>query len=223
VLIESALLSTPMKVAGAAATGVVLFHALLTAPWRSWLEDRERQVVWLASLALLVVIWSMQAGITPGLSFRFLLMTMLTLMHGWQLAVIGAALVLAVLSFTGQADWGSYGPSLLCVAIVPVFFTVRMHELVHAKLPHNYFIYFFLTVFLGSALAFNVAGLARLVLLAADGSLDAAHVGSEYFAFLPLMSFGEGVVNGMFMAMSVVFQPQWVMSFDDRLYLRRRD
>ena len=222
-LIEAALLSTPMKVAGAAATGVVLFHAALTAPWRGWIDDGERQFVWLASLGLLVLIWSMQAGVTPGLSFRFLLVTMLTLMHGWQLAVIGAALVLAVLSFTGHADWGSFGPNFLCVAVVPAFFTVWMHELVHAKLPHNYFVYFFLTVFLGSALAFNVAGLARLAMLASDGTLASARVGSEYFAFLPLMSFGEAFVNGMFMAMSVVFQPHWVMSFDDRLYLRRRD
>jgi uncharacterized membrane protein len=36
------------------------------------------------------------------------------------------------------------------------------------------------------------------------------------------MSFGEGVVNGMFMAMAVVYRPRWVMSFDDRLYLVRR-
>jgi uncharacterized membrane protein len=93
---------------------------------------------------------------------------------------------------------------------------------VHARLPHNYFIYFFLTVFLGSALAFNLAGLTRIGVLALSGSLDAAHVGDEYFAILPLMSFGEGVVNGMVMAMSVVYRPRWVMSFDDRLYLYKR-
>jgi uncharacterized membrane protein len=82
---------------------------------------------------------------------------------------------------------------------------------------------FFVTVFLGAALAFNLAGLARIAILAAGGTLDDAHVGDEYFAILPLMSFGEGVVNGMFMAMAVVYRPRWVMSFDDRLYLVRRD
>jgi uncharacterized membrane protein len=222
VLIEGSLLSAAMKIAGGAAGAVVLGYAALTAPWRAWLDEPERQWVWLGSLAVLVVIWSMQAGITPGLSFRFLLVTMLTLMHGWQLAVIGAALVLVVLSFSGRADWSSFGPSLLCVAIVPALFTARWHELVHAKLPHNYFVYFFLTVFLGSALAFNLAGLARLALLALGGTLDVSHVGSEYLAYLPLMSFGEGVANGMFMAMAVVYRPRWVMSFDDRLYLARR-
>ena len=97
-----------------------------------------------------------------------------------------------------------------------------VHELVHARLPHNYFIYFFVTVFAGSALAYNLAGLSRVALLAASGSLDAAHVGPAYFAVLPLMSFGEAFVNGMVMAMAVVYRPKWVMSFDDRLYLRGR-
>jgi uncharacterized membrane protein len=49
------------------------------------------------------------------------------------------------------------------------------------------------------------------------------HVGPEYFAVLPLMSFGEAFVNGMVMAMMVVYRPKWVMSFDDRLYLRKGD
>jgi uncharacterized membrane protein len=164
----------------------------------------------------------MKAGITPGLSVRFLLVTSLTLMHGWQLAVIGAALVLGVLSFTGQADWDAFGANLLCMAIVPAFVTAWLHEFVHARLPHNYFIYFFITVFLGSAIAYNLAGLARIALLALSGSLEAVHAGPEYFAILPFMSFGEAFVNGMVMAMAVVYRPRWVMSFDDRLYLRRK-
>jgi len=168
-------------------------------------------------------VWSMKAGISPGLSLRFLMVTALTLMHGWQLAVIGGAMALAVLAVVGQSAWGSFGADLLCVVIVPALVTAWLHELVHARLPHNYFIYFFVTVFAGSALAYNLAGLSRVALLAASGSLDAAHVGPEYFAVLPLMSFGEAFVNGMVIAMAVVYRPQWVMSFDDRLYLRRGD
>jgi uncharacterized membrane protein len=49
-----------------------------------------------------------------------------------------------------------------------------------------------------------------------------AHVGPEYFAILPFMSLGEAVANGMIVATAVVFRPQWVMSFDDRLYLFQR-
>jgi uncharacterized membrane protein len=222
-LIEPELLTTGTRLATGLMTATGLVVAALTAPWRIWLGDRERQWVWLGLAGFLVALWSMKAGISPGLSVRFLMITTLTLMHGWQLAVLGAALALAVLCFTGQAAWSSFGADLLCMALVPALFTAWFHELVHARLPHNYFVYFFVTVFLGAALAFNLAGLARIAILAAGGTLDDAHVGDEYFAILPLMSFGEGVVNGMFMAMAVVYRPRWVMSFDDRLYLVRRD
>ncbi len=59
------------------------------------------------------------------------------------------------------------------MAVVPALFTAWFHEQVHARLPHNYFIYFFITTFLGAALAFNLAGLLRVGLIAASGTLDA--------------------------------------------------
>jgi uncharacterized membrane protein len=220
-LVEPQLIDTGARIATGVVAAIVLGLAIVSAPWRVWLDDRERRWVWLGSLSLLVGIWSMKAGITPGLSVRFLLITALTLMHGWQLAVIGAALVLVVLSLTGQAAWSSFGANLLCMGIVPAVFTAALHEFVHARLPHNYFIYFFVTVFVGAALSFNLAGLARLGILAASGTLATAHVGAEYLAILPFMSFGEAFANGMVMAMAVVYRPKWVMSFDDRLYLKR--
>jgi uncharacterized membrane protein len=220
-LVEPELLGTGTRIAAFVLSGATLATAIVSAPWRVWLEDRERQRVWLVSLGVLVAIWAMKAGITPGLSLRFLLMTALTLMHGWQLAVIGGAMALAVMNVVGLAAWPSFGADLLCVVIVPAVVTAQVHQLVHARLPHNYFIYFFVTVFVGAAVAYNLAGLARVGLLAASGSLDAAHVGPEYFAVLPLMSFGEAFLNGMVMAMMVVYRPRWVMSFDDRLYLKR--
>jgi uncharacterized membrane protein len=221
-LVEPELLGVGTRIVAGVLAAAALGLAAIGAPWRIWLDDRERQWVWLMGLAVLLGVWSMKAGITPGLSLRFLLVTALALMHGWQLAVIGAALVLVVLSITGQAAWSSFGANLLCMAVVPAMFTAWFHEFVHSRLPHNYFVYFFVTVFLGSALAFNLAGLARLAVLASSGTVEAAHVGPEYFAVLPFMSFGEATVNGMVMAMAVVYRPRWVMSFDDRLYLRKR-
>ena len=220
-LIEAGLLSGSVNFVASAAGSAALAFAAFRAPWSAWLADSERQWVWFGSMALLLVVWSMKAGITPGLSVRFVLVTALTLMHGWHLAVIAGALVLAVLSYLGMAEWSLYGTNLLCMAVVPALFTAWFHEQVHARLPHNYFIYFFITTFLGAALAFNLAGLLRVGLIAASGTLDAVHVGPEYFAILPLMSFGEAVVNGMIIGMAVIYRPRWVMSFDDRLYLAK--
>ena len=218
-LIEGGLLSGGVAVVASALGGVGLAYALHGAPWKAWLADRERQWVWFSTMALVLVVWAMKAGITPGLSVRFLLVTAVTLMFGWELAVAAGALVLAVLSYAGQAEWSYYGANLLCTAVVPALFTAWLHEQVHSRLPLNYFVYFFVTAFLGSALAYNLAGLARVVLVAASGTLETAAVGPEYFAILPLMSFGEAVANGMLIGMAVVYRPRWVMSFDDRSYL----
>jgi uncharacterized membrane protein len=221
-LLEAGLLNGGVNIVASAFGCLALAIALYSAPWRAWLGDGERQWVWFGSMALLVVVWSMKAGITPGLSVRFLLVTALTLMHGWQLAIVAGALVLIVLSVVGIADWQLFGANLLCMTVVPALFTAWFHEQVHARLPHNYFIYFFVTTFLGAALGFNLAGLVRVALMAASGTLDATHAGPEYFAILPFMSFGEAVVNGTIIGMAVVYRPKWVMSFDDRLYLHRR-
>ena len=222
-LIEADLLRGGSSIVAAAVGGVSLAFALHGAPWRAWLSDPERQRVWFASVTLLFIVWSMKAGITPGLSVRFLMVTALTLMHGWQLAVVAGAVVLAMMGCTGAADWGAFGANLLCMAVVPALFTAWLHEQVHTRLPPNYFIYFFVTTFLGAALAFNLAGLARFALVAASGTLATAQVGPEYLAILPLMSLGEAVVNGTIIGMAVVYQPGWVMSFYDRVYLRRRE
>jgi uncharacterized membrane protein len=154
---------------------------------------------------------------------RFLLVTASVLLHGRALTILGAALVLVALSLVGVADWVSFGPNLLCTAVVPALFAGRLHEIVHRRLPHNYFVYFFLSVFLGSALAWNVAALARgLLLLLSDQPSTSADSGEDLLALLPLMSFGEAFINGLLVATAAVYRPRWVMSFDAGTYFARR-
>jgi uncharacterized membrane protein len=201
---------------------VLLAQAIATAPWRAWLGEPERQHVWLGSVVIALAMWAMKAGLTPGLSFHFLLATALTLMHGWQLAIVGLAIVLTILAVVTPGHWEAWGLYLLAEGAVPVLFISALHKWVQRWLPHNYFIYFFVTVFAGSMVAFNLAGAARIGLLAAAGVLPPADLADEWLAFLPMMSFGEPFLNGIILAMAVVYRPRWVASFDDRLYLARR-
>ena len=93
----------------------------------------------------------------------------------------------------------------------------------HRRLPQNYFVYLFVSAFFGAALAWNLAALARglLLLLSGQPAMD-AQVGEDYAALLPLMSFGEAFINGLLIATVAVYRPQWVMSFDDGAYLTKR-
>lgn len=225
--IEAALL-TPAGVATTTLAATCLtVGAYLVAPWSSWLARGDRQHVWLATLVLLLVIGSMRAGITPGLSLQFGLATTLTLMHGAPLALFGIAAVYgadcawAQYAAGGPEAWNAWGANTLCYGALPVAFVAALRELVQRRLPHNYFVYFFVTVFAGSLLASLLAGGARLALLAANGTLPAAQVGPEFLAYAPMLAFAEAFVNGALLAVAVAFRPEWVASFDDRLYLSR--
>ncbi|MEZ5458259.1 MAG: hypothetical protein R3E65_02665 [Steroidobacteraceae bacterium] len=93
----------------------------------------------------------------------------------------------------------------------------------HDRLPRNYFVYFFVSVFLGSALAWNLGALTRALLLTLSGQpAMSADTGEDYLAILPLMSFGEAFINGIVISAAVMFRPNWVRSFDDRAYLWKR-
>lgn len=218
-LIESVLLSSPVRLGASLLAALAVVLALAQRPWRGWLDDGERRAVWLASLVLLAAVWSLHAGFVPGSSLRFLLVTAFVLLHGWALAILGATLVLVVLSSIGVAEWASLGPNLLCTAVVPALFAARLHEIVHRRLPRNYFVYFFVSVFLGSALAWLLAAAARAALLSWSGQPPmGAEVGEDVLALLPLMGFGEAFINGILMATTAVYRPRWVMSFDDGAY-----
>lgn len=206
--------------ATSACAAALLALAAAGAPWRSWLGRADRQHVWLGSVVLALGVWAMQAGLTPGLEFHFLLATALTLMHGWRLALVGLGIVVTVLAALQPDTRSLWGVYVLAEGAVPVLFIEALRRAVERRLPHNYFVYFFVTVFAGSVLAFNLAGAARIGFLTAAGALDPSRVAAEWLAFLPMMSFGEPFLNGALIAVAVVYRPQWVMSFDDRLYLR---
>ena len=52
---------------------------------------------------------------------------------------------------------------------------------------------------------------------AADVLLD------EYLPFFLLLAFSEAFATGMALTVLVIYRPQWVMTFDDALYFRKRE
>jgi uncharacterized membrane protein len=219
--LESSLLTPAVRLAVALTALPCIAVAAVRAPWRTWLARSDRQHVWLGSLVLLMLVWTLRAGITPGLTVQFLLTSALTLMHGWALAVVGVGIVLLADAVQHRA-LADLPANLLCSGIVPATVTWLVHRVVEARLPHNYFVYFFVTAFAGSFAAFVLASLARLALLWLSSAVPAAQVGDEYLLLLPMLGLAEAFMNGLVMAIAVVYSPGWVASFDDRRYLHGR-
>ena len=97
----------------------LLIWAVRLAPW-SRLAVAGRLNIWLGCIVVLTLLWSMKAGVQPGLSLHLVGATMMTLMFGPALAVVGLAAVLAAVTLNGGGDWASIGLSTLISIAVPV-------------------------------------------------------------------------------------------------------
>ncbi len=203
--------------------GYVLYACLLVAavsqaPW-STLKDNERMHVYLGTCVGLMVIWTVKAGISPGLSFHYLGATLFTLMFGWRLALVGFSLVLAGTTLSIGADWLGFAMTMLCKGALPILVSHGLHRLFQEKLPAHVFIYIFLNAFFTAALAVLASSLAVAAILGYAGAYTSQHLLSEYLAFAPLMMFSEAWVTGMLIAIFVGYRPGWLSTFEDSRYL----
>jgi uncharacterized membrane protein len=194
-----------------------------TAPWRR-LADSAQLNVWLGTVVMLVLAWSLKAGVKPGLNLHLLGAMMFTLMFGRQLAIIGLSVVLAAVTFNGelqgqQSAWLAYGLNALVLAVLPPLLAEAIRDRVDRFLPTNFFIYVFVTAFFGSGATVMTIGLLASVLLWLAGIYPAALLLEDYLPYYFLLGFAEAWLNGAMVTLMVVYAPHWVGSFDDRRYL----
>jgi len=199
----------------------LLLVAARRAPWQR-LGDGERIHVYLGSCVALMVIWTIKAGVNPGLSFHYLGATLVTLMFGWELAFIGLSVALLGTTIGQGGDWGAFCVNMLVKGALPVLFSHWLLRLVQGRLPSNVFIYIFINAFFGAALALLVGHVAVAGVLGAAGAYTGAYLVSEYLAFTPLMMFSEAWITGMLVAIFVGYRPNWLTTFEDSTYLHGR-
>lgn len=201
---------------------LVWIGCLRFAPWRR-LSDAAQSNIWLGAIVLLSLLWSMKAGVKPGLNLHLLGATTLTLMFGRELAIAGFSLVLAAVTFnqslTGIDAWQAYPLNALVLAVFPVVVADTVRRLVERWLPENFFVYVFITAFFGAGLTAVSTGLLATLLLWVADVYPADMLFEDYFPYFLLLGFSEAWLNGAVVTMMVVYAPHWVTSFDDRRYL----
>lgn len=197
----------------------VLALALKTAPWSAMRQNRRLQHFFLGATVFLMVMWSMRAGISPGLGIHFLGVTALTLIFGWDLAILAGSLALVGMVFIGREGWDSLPVNAVCSVILPVLVSSLIVKLVEAKLEKNFFVYLFLCGFFGAGVSAAVSGLSTGAALWLDDVYSWQKITHEYVRYLPLIMFPEGLMNGIIMTGMLVFHPDWVRTFDARRYI----
>jgi len=195
----------------------VLLWALYRAPW--WrIRHGEGQHLFLGACALAVVLWSIRAGVTPGLNFHLLGASLITLMFGWEFAIIILSIALAGITGYGRAGWDMFSLNGVMMILLPVLVSYRIFLIVDRKMP-NFFIYVLACGFFGAGLTVAIAGLVAMLVLWLGGVYSIDHLANNYLPYFPLLMFPEGFLNGWLTAVLVGFKPHWMRTFRDERYI----
>lgn len=197
---------------------LVLLGAVRHADWRR-LKDPEVLNVWLGMIVLLVLVWSLKAGVKPGLSLHLLGATLFTLCFGAPLAVIGLSLVLLGVVVNGEADGWAYALNALVLIGGGVGLSSLFTRRVQQYLPRHFFVFIFVNGFFGAAFTIVGVGVLSSALLVLSGAYEAGYLLGDYLPYFILLGFSEAWLSGMMVTLFVVYRPKWVASFDDSRYL----
>lgn len=203
-----------------ALSAIWLGWATLGCNWRALLDNRGAQHFFFGSSLVIAAFWIMKAGILPGLSFHILALTAVTLMMGWRLTMVSAALAQTGLLLIGQLEWSMLGYQLLFGCFMPIAFSFWFYCLVYKRLTHNPFIYILVAGFLNAGFTHAFSDITNSLCYWLSGNYPLSQIWHDYLRYLPLMMFPEGVVNGMFISGMVAFHSRWLSTFDEDSYFR---
>lgn len=198
---------------------LALVSALRMAPWRRF-RDTEQIHVFLGATVILILLWHLEAKVQPGLSFHLLGVTAITLMFGWSLAVIAAALALVGVTINAGSGWEGFALNALVSGVVPITLTQVLLILIRWYLPKHFFVYVMVNGFLTAGFVGVATGYLATGLLVASGAYTFAELDQTVLPFFPLMFLPEAILNGWLLAVLVAFKPEWVYSFSDEQYLK---
>jgi uncharacterized membrane protein len=190
------------------------------APWKTLLNRQQSQHVFLGAVVILLTIWGIKAGISPGLGFHHLGATLFTLMFGWPLAIVGLTVTMIASLLLQAPDWSSLGINGLISIVIPIAASYGILKLSQKWLPDNFFIYIFVCAFFGAGAAIAVSRLSAISLLSWINAYPSEQLIEESLQYLPLFMFPEAFVTGMLITIFVVYRPDWIATFDDERYIR---
>lgn len=219
-MLSASLLTTTQVVLSLLLCSGALLWGMLRISWVELVADSRRQHLLFGSIFALSVLWLLRKEFDNGLTFHFLGMTLVTLMLDWPLALLAGALAQAVLVMLGLDDVAALGANGILRILVPVLITVGMSRMLESFKPTNLFLYIFISGFFAAALSAVCTMLVGMGLLAWSAQLSPPGSLVELIGYMIMVMFPEGFINGMGVAALVVFQPDWVETFDTDRYLQ---
>ncbi|WP_018864539.1 energy-coupling factor ABC transporter permease [Thioalkalivibrio sp. ARh3] len=214
-------LPVALRVLSALLLGAGLLIMLRRMPWEAFFVPGRTQLFVIATLCLLLI-WGLRAQALEGLALHFLGMATITLMFGWQLAILMVFLVVAGLALLGAVPLSAFPLTVLLAGVLPVALTWGLLRATEAWLPRHMFIYLYGVAFLGGALTVAATVLASAVIYGLFTDLAWDDIYRDYVRYLALLVLPEAVLNGMVVTGLVMVRPEWLATWSDERYVHGR-
>lgn len=184
---------------------------------------------WALSAVLLVFLWLMSVDLSGGhlngMSYHLLALNFVCLMLGAPLAfLLGSTWLLALgIAQQGTGFINVFALNALLVVAPACAVNVLLRRMALRFLPKQLFIYIFINGFISGALSMLLTGAGVSALLQGANVFSGSVVWESAFPVFFLLSWGEAFLSGIGTAVCVAFKPEWLQTFDDAVYLQKRN
>ncbi|WP_339387961.1 energy-coupling factor ABC transporter permease [Vibrio caribbeanicus] len=177
------------------------------------------QYITTGSIALLFLLWSVKSGLNDDMSVHFLGLTTLTLMYGWRCAYFISCTSAILLVIFGSLPLEALTHFLVISCLIPILLSYLVFAISYHALPRNIFVFIFVAGFFNAALVCTTHLCIKGIWMYCFTDYDWEAIKANYLILIPLLSFPEGLLNGMFVAVLTVFKPDLLRVFADRHYI----
>lgn len=219
-MIASMLLTDLTQWSGWGLYAPLLLLAIWKTPWIELFSDTRRQHLLFGTVIALCALWLMRRDFPVGLSVHFIGMTAVTLLLGWQLAILAGFFAQLVLVAFGAPDLMAVGINGLLLVILPVVIAECAARFVEHQQPENIFVYIFCSCFFPAAITAFLCCLAGFALVLINGIFVFPPWMEEFYGFAFMVVFPEAFINGTIITALVVYHPEWLETFNRTRYLQ---
>lgn len=211
------ILSPAVALAATAGAFVTLYRNAHAADWQR-LSAPGAFSAWCCAIIMLPLVWRFSVPLVNGPALHMVGLPIFVLMFGRKLAMTGASLSVLAYTLAFDARWANFGVNLLLLAILPAYCGDALMRATERFLPRHMFVYLLGNGFFGAMAMLAILNLLSLGLHQALASTTP--LGADVLAYMLLLSWGESFLTGLLLTMFTVYRPQWVLTFDDNVYLR---
>lgn len=190
------------------------------------LQPRLRNL-FLSCILLLALAWNLRAQLPNSnidnfidLSFHFFGASLLVAVFGFWSAITLLFIVALVGVFGLSGDLVEATRHYVLVSVIPALFALGVIKAVHRYLPKHLFILILGNGYLAAFISTFATG---LLIYALQQAFDIKSFGASdplgWFLGLLILSFMEGSLSGMLLAILLVYRPQWVSTYREEQYM----